>query len=212
MIGIFIAEDHAMVRAGLRQIFATSSDMRVIGEAADGPSTLDGLNAAVADILLLDMTMPNTSGPELIRMLRTEFPALPILILSMHVESQFVGRAISAGAAGYVSKGSEPEILLSAVRKIAAGGRFMDPSLVESIVFEANGEAMSRHESLSTREFQILQLIAEGLPLGKIADQLYLSPKTVSTYKTRLMEKLAIENNADLIRYASNLDLLGRRK
>ena len=154
------------------------------------------------------MTMPGVSGIELIQKLKIDFPTLPILIISMHIESQFVTRAIKAGAAAYISKGSEPEVLLSAIRKVAAGGRFMDPALVDSIVFEGSDINQFPHEALSARELQILKLIAEGLPLGKIADQLYLSPKTVSTYKTRLMEKLSINNNADLIRYAYRHDLV----
>lgn len=208
MIRVFIADDHAMVRGGLRQIIATCCDMQVAGEAPDGNSVLSGLKCTECDLLLLDMTMPGVSGIELIQKLKIDFPTLPILIISMHIESQFVTRAIKAGAAAYISKGSEPEVLLSAIRKVAAGGRFMDPALVDSIVFEGSDINQFPHEALSARELQILKLIAEGLPLGKIADQLYLSPKTVSTYKTRLMEKLSINNNADLIRYAYRHDLV----
>lgn len=207
MIRIFIADDHAMVRGGLKQIIATCYDMHVAGEAPDGHAVLASLRHTECDLLLLDMTMPGISGVDLIQKLKIDFPALPILIISMHIESQFVARAIKAGAAAYVSKGSEPEVLLNAIRKVAAGGRFMDPSLVESMVFEGADNSQLPHQTLSVREMQILKLIAEGLPLGKIADRLYLSPKTVSTYKTRLMDKLSVDNNADLIRYASRHDL-----
>lgn len=203
MIRIFIADDHAMVRGGLRQIIATCDDIQLVGEAIDGNSVLASLGTAPCDVLLLDMTMPGLSGVGLIEHLQKEYPALPILILSMHIEGQFVARALKAGAAGYVTKGSEPEVLLAAIRKIAAGGRFIDPSLVDAIVFDANSNGCPPHETLSEREQQILRLIVNGLPLGKIADQLHLSPKTVSTYKMRLMEKLGINNNAELIRYAS---------
>lgn len=210
MIRIVIADDHAMVRGGLKQIIATGADMQVSGEATDGPSTLAQLNKVACDLLLLDMTMPGISGIELIQRLRREHPALPILILSMHNEGQIVARALKAGAAGYVTKGSEPEVLLAAIHKIAAGGRFVDPSLLEAMVVVVTSEGQLPHESLSERELQILKLIATGSPLGKIADQLHLSPKTVSTYKMRLMEKLAIDNNADLIRYATRHELVSK--
>ncbi|HNJ76781.1 MAG TPA: response regulator transcription factor [Azospira sp.] len=207
MIRIFIADDHAMVRGGLKQIIATCSDMQVVGEATDGNTLLDGLQQGACDLLLLDMTMPGLSGIDLIQQLRKGHPSLPVLILSMHNEGQFVARALKAGASGYVTKGSEPEVLLAAIRKIAAGGRFIDPSLVDAMVFESPAAGGLPHESLSERELQILKLIAAGLPLGRIADQLHLSPKTVSTYKMRLMDKLGIDNNADLIRYASRHEL-----
>jgi DNA-binding NarL/FixJ family response regulator len=203
MIRIFIADDHAMVRGGLKQIIATGADMRVTGEATDGPSTLAQLQLVTCDLLLLDLTMPGSSGVELIQRVRQEHPTLPILILSMHNEGQIVARALKAGASGYVTKGSEPEVLLAAIHKIANGGRFVDPSLMDAMVVVATSDGRLPHESLSERELQILKLISTGAPLGKIADQLHLSPKTVSTYKMRLMEKLAIDNNADLIRYAT---------
>lgn len=207
MIRLVIADDHAMVRGGLKQIIATCSDMQVVGEATDGNTLLGLLQQGACDLLLLDMTMPGLSGIDLIQRLQKEHPALPVLILSMHNEGQFVARALKAGASGYVTKGSEPEVLLAAIRKIATGGRFIDPSLVEAMVFETPATGGLPHESLSERELQILKLIAAGLPLGRIADQLHLSPKTVSTYKMRLMDKLGIDNNADLIRYASRHEL-----
>jgi len=208
MIRILIADDHAMVRGGLKQIIATSSDLQVCGEAVDGDSTLSALRHTPCELLLLDMTMPGLSGIELIQRLRHEHPALPILILSMHNEGQIVSRALKAGAAGYVTKGSEPEVLLAAIHRIAGGGKFIDPSLVEAMVFDSGGEERAPHEALSERELQILKLIAGGSPLGRIADRLHLSPKTVSTYKMRLMEKLAIDNNAELIRYATRHGLI----
>lgn len=197
-----------MVRGGLKQIIATCCDMQVAGEATDGSSLLASLRDTPCDLLLLDMTMPGLSGIELIQRLHRDHPSLPVLILSMHNEGQFVARAVKAGAAGYVTKGSEPEVLLAAVRKIAAGGRFIDPALVDAMVFSTPGQNLLPHETLSERELHILKLIATGLSLGKIADQLHLSPKTVSTYKMRLMEKLDIHNNADLIRYASKHELM----
>lgn len=203
MIRIVIADDHAMVRGGLKQIVATTSDIEVVGEATRGDEVLELLGQPLIDLLLLDMTMPGLSGIELIKRLHEEKPALPILILSMHNEVQVVTRALKAGASGYVIKDSEPEILLLAIRKIAAGGNYIDPALVDAMVFDASDRESLSHESLSEREFQILRMIAAGCSLGNIANQLYLSPKTVSTHKMRLMQKLGIDNNADLIRYAT---------
>ncbi|MFA7291936.1 MAG: response regulator transcription factor [Rhodocyclaceae bacterium] len=203
MIRIVIADDHAMVRGGLKQIAATTSDIEVVGEATQGDEVLALLGQPLIDLLLLDMTMPGLSGVELIQRLREENPSLPILILSMHNEVQVVTRALKAGAAGYVIKDSEPEILFLAIRKIAAGGKYIDPALVDAMVFDASDKELSSHESLSEREFQILRMIAAGWALGNIANHLHLSPKTISTHKMRLMEKLGINNNAELIRYAT---------
>lgn len=203
MIRIIVADDHAMVRGGLKHIVATTSDIEVVGEATRGDEVLALLGQLPIDLLLLDMNMPGLSGIELIRRLHEDKPALPILILSMHNEVQVVTRALKAGASGYVIKDSEPEILLLAIRKIAAGGKYIDPALVDALVFDASDRESLSHESLSEREFQILKMIAAGCALGNIANQLYLSPKTVSTHKMRLMQKLGIDNNADLIRYAT---------
>lgn len=203
MIRIIIADDHAMVRGGLKQIVATTSDIEVVGEATQGHEVLALLRQTPADMLLLDMTMPGLSGIELIRRLHEEKPVLPILILSMHNEVQVVARALKAGASGYVTKDSEPETLLLAIRKIAAGGKYIDPSLVDAMVFDAGDRESLPHENLSERELQILRMITAGCALNDIADQLHLSPKTISTHKMRLMQKLGTDNNADLIRYAT---------
>lgn len=203
MIRIIIADDHAMVRGGLKQIVATTSDIEVVGEATQGDEVLALLGQTPIDLLLLDMTMPGLSGVELIRRLHEEKPALPILILSMHNEVQVVTRALKAGASGYVTKDSEPEILLQAIRKIVAGGKYIDPTLVDAMVFDARDTNSLPHEDLSERELQILKMIAAGGALSEIASQLCLSPKTISTHKMRLMQKLGVDNNADLIRYAT---------
>lgn len=208
MIRIVIADDHAMVRGGLKQIAATTSDIEVVGEATQGHEVLVLLGQTSFDLLLLDMTMPGLSGVDLIRRLHEEKPALPILILSMHNEAQVVAQALKAGASGYVAKDSEPEILLLAIRKIAAGGKYLDPALVDAMVFDTSDKDVLPYEILSIREFQILRMIAAGLPLGDIANHLYLSPKTISTYKMRLMRKLGVDNNADLIRYATRHGLV----
>lgn len=201
-IRILIAEDHAIVRSGLRQILATTTDLVVAGEATQGGEVLEQARAGELDLVLLDMAMRGPSGVELIRRLRAERPQLPILVLSMYNEGAIVSRALKAGAAGYVTKDSEPEVLLAAIRKVAGGGRFIDPALVETVVFAELDGDRTPQETLSDRELQVLQLIAAGNALGDIAQQLHVSPKTISTHKMRLMQKLRIDNNADLIRYA----------
>ncbi len=202
MIKILIADDHAMVRAGLKQIIATNTDIVVTGEATQGGEVAEKLRRTAVDLLLLDMTMPGISGVELIRRLRAEWPDLPILVLSMHNEGQVVSRALRAGASGYVTKDSEPEVLLSAIRKVAAGRKFIDPALVDAMVFEVGDAGHSLHEMLSERELQVLKLLAAGRSINDIGESLFLSAKTISTHKMRLMQKLGIHNNADLVRYA----------
>lgn len=202
MIRVIVADDHAIVRCGLRQIFAMTKDVVVVGEASQSDAVLEQCKRVPCDVLLLDLTMPGTTGIELLRCLREESPILPILILSMHNEGQIVARALKAGAAGYVAKGSEPEVLVAAIRKVATGGRFIDPSLVENVVFGVDGVIDLPHDALSKRELQVLKMLTAGSSLGDIADRLHLSPKTISTHKIRLMRKLGIDNNADLVRYA----------
>ncbi|QCP54134.1 response regulator transcription factor [Trinickia violacea] len=202
MIHILIADDHAIVRGGLKQIIATTTDIVVAGEAAHGAEVIDKLRVLQVDLLLLDMTMPGISGIGLIRRIRTEQPALPILVLSIHNEAQVVSRALRAGATGYVTKDSDPEILLTAIHKLAAGGRFIDPKLVDAIVFETHAGEAPPHEVLSDREFQVLQMLAAGKSINDIAESFALSAKTISTHKMRLMQKLNLGNNAELIRYA----------
>lgn len=202
MIRVLIADDHALVRGGLKQIIATTADIEVAGEATCGADVLEKARGGDYSLLLLDMSMPGLSGIDLIRHLKTARPDLPILVLSMHNEGQVVTRALRAGAAGYVTKDSEPEILLAAIRKIAGGGRFLDPTLVDVMVFAAGSADAPPHELLSDREFQVLQLLAKGHSLNEIGGMLNISAKTISTHKMRLMEKLGLDNNAELVRYA----------
>jgi DNA-binding NarL/FixJ family response regulator len=193
MIKILIADDHAIVRGGLKQIIATTADIVVSGEAAQGSEVVDKLRTCEIDLLLLDMTMPGISGVDLIRRVRAEQPSLPVLVLSIHN---------GAGATGYVTKDSDPEVLLTAIRKLASGGRFIDPKLVDAIIFETHSGDAPPHEILSDREFQVLQMLASGKSINDIAEGLALSAKTISTHKMRLMQKLGLANNAELIRYA----------
>ncbi|HJV93799.1 MAG TPA: response regulator transcription factor [Azonexus sp.] len=202
MIRILTGDDHAIVRSGLKQIIATTPDLQVTGEAAQGAEVLAALRAGPYELLLVDMTMPGLSGVDLIRRVKAEWPHLPVLVLSMLNEAQIASRALRAGAAGYVTKDCEPEILLAAIRKVAAGGRFIDPSLVDAIVFETGTPDAPPHEILSNREFQVLQLLAGGRSLNEIGEKLNISAKTISTHKMRLMQKLRLENNAALMRYA----------
>lgn len=201
MIRILLADDHAIVRNGLKQIFAGYPDLQVVGEASNGAEILELARHSRFNLLLLDMTMPGVSGADLIRRLRAEHPAMQILVLSMHNESQVVSRALKAGAAGYVTKDSDQEILIAAIRKVASGNKFIDPALVDAMVFDGNSEG-APHEVLTDRELQVLQMLASGQSLASIAESLHLSAKTISAHKAHLMQKLGIDNNADLMRYA----------
>lgn len=199
---IVIADDHGLVRSGLRQLVEQTPDLCVSGEAANGAELLALLRQTPASLVLLDLTMPGLAGIDLIRRLHADHPRLPLLVLSMHNEGQIVTRALRSGAAGYVTKDCQPEMLVGAIRKLLGGGRFIDPALVDSVIFDAALEPGSPHDQLSPRERQILEMIAAGMPLGDIADRLHLSPKTVSTHKMRLMQKLDLQTNADLLKYA----------
>lgn len=210
MIRILIADDHAIVREGLKQLFALCADVSVAGEAMNGTQVLEAARNTEIDLLLLDMTMPGISGVELITRVRAENASIPILVLSMHNEPQIARRALAAGASGYLTKDSDPEMLLAAIRKVASGGRFIDPGLAESMVFDSgeNGERPP-HELLSEREFHILRLLVQGKSVNEIADELSISNKTVSTHKARLMQKLNFQNNAELVRYGIAHGLVG---
>jgi len=202
MIRIVIADDHAIMRGGPKQIVALAIDIAVAGEATDGAQTMALVRNLEFDLLLLDMMMPGISGIELIQRVRCLKPALPILVLSMNNERQIVSRAVKAGASGYVTKDIHPEVLLSAMRKVAAGGRFVEPALLEDMLFMKDESGLAPHELLSDREYQIMRMLVTGRQVSEIAGTLHLSPKTVSTYKMRLLQKLGIDNNADLVRYA----------
>ncbi len=206
---LLIADDHGVVRRGLKQLLAGEEGLMVAAEAAQGGEVLEQLRHAVFELLVMDMSMPGISGLDLIRRVKAEKPSLPILVLSMHNETQLVARALKAGATGYVAKDSDPDILLAAIRKILGGGRFIDPALVDKVVFGAPADEGAPQERLSDREYEVLQLLAKGLSLVEIGDRLHVSSKTISTHKTRLMQKLGLENNADLLRYALEQGLGG---
>lgn len=203
MIRVLIADDHAVVRQGLRHVLSASSDIVVAAEAADGFEVLEKVRKEAFDLVCLDLSMPNLSGIDLIKRIRLDCTTLPILVLSMHNEAQFAARALKAGAAGYLTKDSDPETLIGAIRKVASGRKFIDPTLVDELIFEKIlTDERAPHEQLSDREFQIVRLIAQGESLNQIADKLSLSAKTISTYKARSMQKLGISNHTELVRYA----------
>lgn len=207
MIRLLVADDHRIMREGLKQLFALVKDLEVVAEAENALQVLDGLRAHEVDVLLLDMNMPGESGESLIARLRAHYPQLPILILSMHNETHIAQRALRAGASGYLTKDHDPETLLAAIRKVAAGGRYLDPVLAEQIALQSTTFASTAPgESLSDREFQILRLLAQGLSVNEVAQRLMISNKTVSTHKTRLMEKMSFLSNADIVRYAISQD------
>lgn len=199
---VLLADDHALVRHGLKRILTATDDLQIAGGASNGEETLAMVASTPADVLLLDMAMPGISGIDLIRRIAQSQSHLPILVLSMHNEAQIVTRALRAGAAGYITKSADPEELVGAVRKVAGGGKFIDASLVDSVVFNATADDDSPYALLSPRELQVLERVAAGMALGDIAEELHLSPKTVSTHKMRLMHKLEVGTNADLLKYA----------
>ncbi len=205
MIKLLIADDHALMRAGLKRLFEFYDDIRVVAEAADGAQALEKLRSAMVDLLLLDISMPGLSGEALITRISHQYPKIPVLVLSMHNDPQLALRTMRSGAAGYLTKGQSPEVLVEAVRKVSTGNRFIDPELVEPIALSSLKPAnRSGLDSLTNREFQIMRLLAAGLSVNHIAKQLTISNKTVSTHKINLMEKMHFATNADLIRFASS--------
>ena len=203
MIRVVVADDHQILREGLKQLLAAAGDLQVVGEAADGFEVLQRIRTLDFDVLLLDMSMPGKSGVELIKQVKTEKPKLRILVLSMHEEHQYAVRAIRAGASGYLTKESAAPQLVAAIRKVAGGGAFISAEVAERLALDAMPHAeRPLHESLSDREYQVFRALVSGQSVSEIASTLHLSAKTVSTHKARLMEKLRVESNAELVRYA----------
>jgi DNA-binding NarL/FixJ family response regulator len=203
MIKVLVADDHAVVRRGLRQILAETSDILVGGEAASGAEVLRLVRAERWDVVVLDINLQGSNGLEILVEIRKERPELPVLILTVYSEDQYALRAVRAGAAGFLNKESAPEKLIDAVRKLAAGGRYVTPALAERLAtFVAEKHEGAPHEKLSNREFEILKLIASGKTVGEIARELALSVKTVSTHRTRILGKMNAKTNAELTHYA----------
>ena len=210
MIRVLVADDHTIVREGLKQILAKSGDLVVAGEAANGNDVLRMVREQEWDVLVTDMSMPGRNGLELIKLVKAARPKLPVLVLSMYGEEQFAVRAIRAGASGYLNKESASDQLVAAIRKIASAGMYVSGAVAEALLRNVrDGERKVPHEQLSDRELQVLQLIAAGRSVTQIAETLNLSPKTVSTHKARILEKMHMTNQAELIRYAIEHALAG---
>lgn len=203
MIRLLIADDHAILRSGLRQLFSIAGDITVTGEAEDGGQVLELVRHKEFDLVLLDLAMPGTSGTDLIARLTNRHPRLPILVLSMHNEAQIAERALKAGAAGYMTKDSDAATLLSAIRKVAGGGRYLAPRIAEQLAFRSmDTDTRLPHERLSDRELAIMHRLVGGDTVNAIAETLAISAKTVSTHKTRLLQKMGLRNRTELVRYA----------
>ncbi|MBS4099589.1 MAG: response regulator transcription factor [Sulfuricella sp.] len=208
MIRILIADDHAIVRRGLKQIVEDSGEMTVVAEAADGAEAVRLALDSDCDVLLLDISMPDRSGIEVLKQLREEKPRLAVLIISIYPEDQYAVRLIKAGAAGYLNKECAPAELVEAVRRVAGGKRYISSAVAEMLVHEIGAaDQKLPHEILSDREYQIFLLLASAKTVSEIAASLSLSVKTVSTYRTRILEKMRLRNNAELMHYAIEKEL-----
>ena len=203
MINILIVDDHAVVRAGLRQIISGVSGMAVADEAGDAGEALSKIKKSVYSVVVLDISMPGKSGLDVLKEIRDAYPKLPVLMLSMYPEDQYAVRALKSGASGYMTKDSAPEELVTAIRTVAAGRKYISSDLAERLVYNLDADVKKEpHEILSDREYQVLCMIASGKTISEIADQLSLSVKTISTYRSRILEKMQLKNNAEMTNYA----------
>lgn len=202
MIRVVIADDHPLVRAGLRQVLSDEPAIEVVGEAADGDETVAVLRATEPDVVLLDITMPGAPFPGLLRLLRSAFPRIEVLIVTMHGEDQFAVRALKEGAAGYLTKQQPPAEVISAIKQIAGGQRYLTAAVAERAAAALDGNAPRLpHERVSRREYEVLCMIGLGKSVKQIATELGVSPKTVSTHRARLLRKMHLKTSAELIRY-----------
>lgn len=209
MIRLFIADDHPIVRAGLKGIVADEGDINVVGETSTGVGLSNVLRKTATDVLLLDVSMPGPGLVPLLEELRDTHPTIGVLVLSVHPEEQYATRALRAGARGYLTKDHSPDELVQAVRKVYSGGRYVSATLAERLAAELSNDVKGMpHERLSDREFEVLCLLGSGRTVTEIANSLSLSVKTVSTYRVRLLEKLPAASNADLVRYVVAHDLM----
>jgi DNA-binding NarL/FixJ family response regulator len=203
VIRVLLADDHAMVRAGLKEILETTGDIVVVAEATNGHEALEKVRGGDCDVAVVDMSMPGRSGIELIRLIKSEKPKVRVLVLSMHSEEQYAVRAVKAGASGYLTKESAPDELVAAIRRVAAGGAFISPETAERLVLESSGPRdEAPHELLSDREYEVLRMLVSGQSLTEVATALNLSVKTISTHKTRLQQKIGVANQTELVKYA----------
>jgi DNA-binding NarL/FixJ family response regulator len=203
MIRLLIADDHAIVRRGLAQIVSAEREMTVAGEAGDAPALLEQLRKQPFDLLILDISMPGRSGLDVLKEIRQQYPNLPVLVLSVHAEVQIAVRALRSGAAGYITKDSVPDDLVTAIRKVLAGGKFVSASLAERLAMALVDESEKPlEETLSAREYEVMRFIASGKTVSEIAGLLSLSVKTVATYRTRILTKMRMSTNAELMHHA----------
>ncbi|MBR9978189.1 MAG: response regulator transcription factor [Bacteroidetes bacterium] len=209
MIRILLADDHVLFREGLKQILGKHRDLRVVDEAGSGTEAMEKILNGRYDVIILDISMPGRSGLDILGEIRTHHPDLPVLILSMHPEEQYAVRVLRAGAAGYLTKESAAAELITAIRKVAAGGRYISPAVAERLA-EAmeHGAERAPHQLLSNREDQVMRMLASGKSLREIADDLFLSEKTITTYRARILEKMKLRNNVELTHYAITHKLL----
>lgn len=203
MIKVLVADDHTIVREGLKQILAETSDIVVSGEAANGQEILNKIFKNDYDVVLLDISMPGKSGLDILKDLKSIKPKLPVLILSMHPEEQYAVRVLKSGASGYLTKESAPDELITAIRKVSLGGKYVSSILAEKLAFNLEKDTKKPiHETLSDREFQVMCMISSGKVISEIAEELLLSVKTISTYRARILEKMKMKNNAEITYYA----------
>lgn len=208
MIKVLIVDDHTIVRQGLKQILDETADIVAAAEARNGREALALLRTCAFDVVLLDVSMPDMDGLSVINAIKPEHPKLPVLVLSMYPEEQFALRFLRAGASGYLTKESASEELIRAIRKVAQGGRYITLELAETLAFAIDKDDRPPHETLSNREYQIMRLIASGKSTGDIAEALSLSVKTISTYRTRILDKMGLSSNAEIMRYAMQQGLV----
>ena len=210
MIKVLVVDDHALIRKGLKQILDDTSDMRITGEAETGMQAIKMVRDNGYDMVLLDITLPDKHGVEVLKQIKAECPNLPVLILSMHPDDQYAMRAIKAGASGYMNKQSAPSQLVTAIRKVASGRKYISGELAEQLANDLTKDSQQEvsHQVLSNREYQTLCLMAAGKSLSEMADIMSLSAKTVSVYRARMLEKMNLKNNAEAVRYALSHNLI----
>ena len=202
MIKILIIDDHPIVRRGLKEIVSEEPDIVVAGEAQNSREALDLIRKQKWDVVVLDITMPDSNGLEILKQLRKERPKLPVLVLSIHSEEQYAVRVLKSGGAGFMNKEAAPAELVKAIRKVVTGGKYVGPTLAERLAFDLESGERQLHENLSDREFQVMCMIASGRTVKEIAKELFLSVKTVSTHRTRILKKMKMRTNAELTYYA----------
>jgi len=210
LIKIIIVDDHRIVREGLKQIISDTSDMSVVDEASNGQEAINKIRNNDFDVMLLDISMPGRSGLEILKEIKNELPKLSILILTMHPEEQYAVRVLRAGASGYLTKESAPDELIEAIRKVSDGGKYISSTLAEKLAFNLEVDTGKPfHQTLSDREFEVMCMISSGKTVTEIADEMSLSVKTISTYRTRILDKMRMKTNAELTYYSIKNDLVG---